>query len=478
MPQTHKPDKVTIIFPSFITDKWGTEWDINPSISAPLGPLYVATAIKHAGYNVKFIDLNVERYTFHDFTRQVVSSAVVGITVYSQNYDMAIQLIKEIRMVNPMVKIICGGPHPSFIQKHIPGADATVTGEVEEFIGDLVTSLIKNNGLDQFPGVIYKSNGNLIKTGSQRIVSDINTSPFPDRDLFNCANYNSWAGIKLKKRIDYIIASRGCPNNCKFCTDPFNKYRARSPSNILSEVQYIAEHKPDFVVFVDDFFFAKRKQSLELLDSIANSGLKIKIVLQTRVDTIDEEIALACKRAGVVLVQLGIESGNQQVIDFYNKKFKLNQVKSAVELIHKYGMFSLGFLIVGAPIEREPQINDTIKLITSIPLDFVAISRLAYRFPSPLWYDLLHKGIITENDMELLADKKTGSYTKEELGRIIKKIYMKFSFRSGHLIRIIGKLAKSRNLFMFRVLATFLYTLVTNFRIFSYGICGQKRGKN
>ncbi|MEW6368389.1 MAG: radical SAM protein [Acidobacteriota bacterium] len=265
--------------------------------------------------------------------------------------------------------------------------------------------------------MIFRLGDELIDTGACRTVVDIDSSPFPDRDLFDTEKYNDWVGLSVGKRIYYMIGARGCPHSCRFCTDPFNVYRQRSPANVMSELQQLGKYKPDIVVFVDDQFFAGRSWALELLNLIGDAQLPMRLVLQTRVDSVDTETVKACKRAGVGLIQIGIDSGNQQIIDYYRKGFSLSQARSAVKLIDRYGIYSLGFLIIGAPMEREEHINDTLKFVTSIPLDFIAISPLAYRYPSPLWKDLVKKGLVGDDEMGVLAGERTGSYPSHELGR-------------------------------------------------------------
>ena len=123
---------------------------------------------------------------------------------------------------------------------------------------------------------------------------------------------------------------------------------------------------------MDDNFLLNRKRVMRIMDGIIEMNTEIKIIVEgARVNVADYELYKKMWDAGVRVISYGIESGNQDILDFYNKKITLEQVKKAVGIANRVGFFTVGSFIIGAPFEDRAKIEKTIRFATTLPLDFV-----------------------------------------------------------------------------------------------------------
>ncbi|MFQ6052321.1 MAG: B12-binding domain-containing radical SAM protein [Candidatus Hydrothermarchaeota archaeon] len=142
--------------------------------------------------------------------------------------------------------------------------------------------------------------------------------PFPARHLLKIEEYT--------KRLTTVVSSRGCPFSCSFCATPKisgRKWRARSPRNVVDEMQEIQKKFGfDRISFVDDNFTLNPSRVMEICEEIKNRGLEIFWGCESRVDTIVKNPPMVKKMSetGCTIVLIGVESASQKVLDDYGKK--------------------------------------------------------------------------------------------------------------------------------------------------------------
>ncbi|PNX49610.1 MAG: hypothetical protein BV456_08795 [Thermoplasmata archaeon M8B2D] len=196
--------------------------------------------------------------------------------------------------------------------------------------------------------------------------------------------------------------------------------------------------------------------------------MKMKfIVTALRVDSADEKLFRLMKKAGVTHLQFGLESGNQEVLDFYNKKTDLKKIRNAVLLSNKMGFFTIGTFILGAPFETKKHFQKTIKFAKSLPLDSVSFLPLKYVAGSELWCKAVKEGKISEDEYSVYADSKRelGLYTYEELTRICNKAHREFYMRLSFILRLLIKSLKNDDFgFLQSYLSLFFSNISGSFR--------------
>jgi anaerobic magnesium-protoporphyrin IX monomethyl ester cyclase len=389
------------------------------------------------------------------------SAGAVGMHVYTYACEEAAIIAQKIKELDPSIPLIIGGPHPTIHSKtalsDIPAADISVEGEGEHVINDVVEALQGRKNLSEVNGVQYREK-NTIKRGKLPVlIEDIDSIPFPSRhltDKYEKAYGRIHNAYFLRPLVTAIATTRGCPHKCRFCSrhtlthiPTYKRYRVRSAENVINEFVEINE-KYQSAFIVDENFLADKKRAHKIMDGLIDHGTTIELFVEgTRVDSAEEELYRKMKKANVRYLGFGIESGNQDVLDFYNKKITLEQVRTAVVLANKMNIITRGTFIFGAPLETTRHFENTIKFACSIPLDIAVFCPLAYAPGSDLYNEAVQQGILHENDRAVIAcsEQRLGNFTKEELEQISYTAFKRFYFRPRYMIHELIKMVKSRD---------------------------------
>jgi len=244
-----------------------------------------------------------------------------------------------------------------------------------------------------------------------------------------------------------LISSKGCPFRCRFCSRycQYIKewgFRKRSAENVTKEIQGL-NGKYKSVVIVDDNFLADKKRAHKIFDILLESDIDIDFLIHgARVDTAEKDLYLKMKKTGVKYIFYGLESGNQDVLDFYNKNITIQQIKKATGLAEQMNFFIGASFIFGAPIETKNHIENTIKFACSLPLDQANFVPLIYRMGSSLWIEAVQNKKIDPSQYEVLADSKhnLGNFTEEELIEFATIAFKSFYFRPKYILRQLFKM--------------------------------------
>jgi anaerobic magnesium-protoporphyrin IX monomethyl ester cyclase len=402
--------------------------------------------LEQNNHNVEIIDYHMENLSKEKLEKALLSSDAVGMTIYSDDFKPAYNISKTIKEIDPDIPLIIGGPHCTFHPKKSlfdnSLADVSVMGEGEPVILDLVKYIQGKKKLADIHGVYYRENGS-IKTGKPiQVIEDLDEVPFPARHLVNKYDYGAFPfGYHIKRKVTALETSRGCPFRCRFCSRYSNfikewGFRQRSAENVVKEIQEI-DGKYRSVWIADDSFLADNKRSHKIFDMLLEIGTNIDFLIEgARVDTANHDLYKKMKKAGVTFISYGIESGNQDVLDFYNKKVSLQKIKEAVRLARKMGFFTSASFIFGSPIEKKEHIEKTIKFACSLPLDIAGFGPLGYIRGSQLWMDAVKQGKISNDTFIELSDlhKGLGNFTREELKTYTIQAYKTFYFRPTYLL--------------------------------------------
>jgi len=391
-----------------------------PKTDPPSGLCYIQACLDKAGYK----DSKIIDETSYDEVKKIIKNYrpdVVGISCFTMYRGSSLKLAKMAREIKPDVKVILGGPHATFmweqIMKNFPFVDFIVVGEGEITTLELIRTLDKNTSLRNVKGIIFRENGELVKTESRPFIENLDELPFPSyRDI----NFEHYAGAKppeyyTNEKKASIISSRGCVFNCNFCsTTQFwtRRWRARSAKNVVDEIEWLyKEHDIKFFTFFDDIFTTNTQRVIEICKEIIKRDLKIKWYAETRVDCISKEMLEWMKKSGCCLVQFGVESGSDKILKSINKKITREQIINAFRLVKEVGMKTETLLMVGNPGETKETIEETKSLLDTVKPDIVVVS-VTRVFPSTQLYDLTkQQGFISDDFW--LTEKTAPEYTVE-----------------------------------------------------------------
>lgn len=345
--------------------------DLGKNTDPPLGILYLASYI--GAYGPKGLDIKITDGLLEGFERTLKetlseSADVIGISAVTPNILGAYQLVNEVKASSPFSKVILGGPHPTAMPEEAfdsSKVDAVVIGEGEVTFTELIHFYSNGDGspdkLTEIDGLCMRLQGKPTRTRPRKFIQDLDTIPFPARDLVDMSRYAGYPVCKATPSTS-ILTSRGCPFNCTFCSNNIWKtsrpyYRIRSVKNIVDEMQELSK-KRGFKEFFDisDEFNTKLSHTKNILREIINRKLSINLKCQIRAKPMDEELAQLLKRAGVWYVHLGIESGNDETLRGIRKKVSLADVEECCHILKQYDIKIWGLFMYFNIWEKEGQI--------------------------------------------------------------------------------------------------------------------------
>lgn len=434
----------------------------------PLGLLYLAKVLQNTGASVTLLDFSAEPYNEQRFIDALNSTDMVGMTLLSPSLQHAKQLLDLVKRTRPDVPVLIGGPHCTLLPKEAlqeTGASVCVIGDGEAVLPQLTKAFEGKKQFSEIPGILFRTNQEIKSGPTPEPIKNLDSIPFPARLLIKQIMYGREYNPSLKAgEFTSIITSRGCPYRCRFCSRSSlskQQYRIRSTENILAELKEIQEQGYRHVAIVDDCFPVNRTQASDFFDAVISEGLTLTFsVTATRVDLAEKNLYKKMRKAGVTHLQFGLESGNQEVLDYYNKQITLKDIHTAVHLSNQNGFFTMGSFILGAPFETKKNFQQTVMFAKSLPLDSVSFLPLRYMVGSELWHQAVQEGKITEKEFLVVADKTRGlgMYSKEELITFCIHAQRSFYSRPAFFVNLLKKSLRNNDMTFVKSYLSFLFS--------------------
>lgn len=416
---------------------------INPRVDyrpqPPLGLAYIAGALEREGYEVRVYDPTRGRddAAFETLFRQFAPDAV-GITCLTPQEEQLYAFAGAVKRLSPGTPVIAGGVHPTAAPEKVlasPHVDIAVVGEGERTITLLLAALWSGAPLSGVRGIAYKEAGKAVLTPRADLIEDLDALAWPARHLLDMAWYSRRLSLIRGKwlRCTTIIAIRGCPYDCIFCSSNKifgRRVRFRSPAGIVDEIErLVKEHSLEAVLFADDTFTLSKPWLLELCALLRRRVPGIVWACQSRVGALDDEMLGAMIAAGCIQVEFGIESGSPKVLEALKKRQDTAEIIETFRLCKKYPIRTMANFIIGNPEEKLEDIELTAALAREIRADYTEFFILT-PFPGTVLYEMaerngwLHKGDAfygRESNKPVMSI----NFSQDELVRLRKELYEK-----------------------------------------------------
>jgi radical SAM superfamily enzyme YgiQ (UPF0313 family) len=424
----------------------GEERGWNP----PLGILYLAGYLeKYSNFDIKIIDAQVEEMDYPTLEKAIVkvSPDVVGITAMTFTLLDVLKVVEIVKRVSPGSKVVLGGPHVHIYPSeaiNLPGVDYLVLGEGEEAFHQLISYIDDFGKLRHVKALVFKQNGAVINTGTREFNRCLDKLPFPARHLTPYKKYTSL--LAKANPITTMFTSRGCPYKCTFCDRPTmgRLFRARSPINIVDEMEHCSKMGIKEILFYDDTFNVDKNRVKDICDLYMQRKLNIAWNIRARVNTVDKEMLDKLKKANCNSIHYGVESGNQRVLDILKKGITLDRVKQVFRMTKEVGISTMAYFMIGCPSETRKEILETIEFAKILDPDFVQIT-LFTPFPATEAYaTALRRGTygtdfwleFAKNPNEAFRTRYLEeNLTAEELQELLVRAYKEFYVRPRFIVK-------------------------------------------
>lgn len=345
---------------------------------------------KKSGFNPIILDL-----TFFDKHEDVLvehlsrlDPVYVGITCTTALYYHARDIAGFIKKRASHIPILGGGPHVSSTAGETlanSDFDYIFIGEAEESFADFLEGADR----EKIKGLAFRNDDREVHLlPHSSFINDLNAIPYPDYSLYDLARYRISKIWTKNNPVVWIETSRGCPFDCKICNKIVHgqNFRPKSPERVVAEMEHLMKQGAREFFIADDGFTSQMDRAGRICDIIIEKGLDVtwSCTNGIRVDRVDYDLLAKMHRAGCHRLALGIESGNQGVLDELGKQITIEQIVDTAKMARKAGIEIHGFFMFGFKNDTEETMQETIDFARSLPLDFAKAS-LVIPFPgSPL----------------------------------------------------------------------------------------------
>ncbi|MEI7435383.1 MAG: radical SAM protein [bacterium] len=375
--------KVLLIQPPLSkTELFARGSESSASIIPPLGLAYLAAYLKAQGHACSIVDGIAQPQPISELVNISKSYDVAGITVVSAFALRALELVQAIKSADGTPPVVVGGPHVTALPQTMlySGADLAVIGEGEQTLLDLVEWLGGNkdrNILRAIPGVGYINEGKYVFTGARPKIDPLDRVPLPDRTLLPMQLYRSSIARASTQPSHSLLTSRGCPGLCTFCSKLTfgTNVRYFSTDRIIEEFFLLRDRygARDVAVW-DDNFVSNHDVALAVCDGLRSRKFDRTWSVEARIDGVDRQVLTNLKASGCTYIAYGIESGNQRILDYINKRTTKDQIRDVVAMTREVGIPMRGYFMFGFPGESLAEMEDTLRFAIELNLEIASFT--------------------------------------------------------------------------------------------------------
>lgn len=310
---------------------------------------YIKKYHESASWAPELLEFTINQHE-DDILREIMTynSDVITFSCYIWNYEMILRICKDLKTINPDLKILLGGPEVSYggneILETYEFIDVVMTGEGEVTYGELCDALYNDKDLSHVKGIVFRDN-EIITTQAQIPIDPLDEIPFP---------YDDFVGLEFRKL--YYESSRGCPFNCQYClSSTTGSVRFFSLERVKKDLQFFLEHNVPQVKFVDRTFNADPKRALEMMKFIAENDNQITNFHFEIVASLlnDETLAfLKTCRSGLFQFEIGVQTTHDETMVAIKRNINFVTLSNIVKTLSTYKNIHLHLdLIAGLPYE-------------------------------------------------------------------------------------------------------------------------------
>jgi anaerobic magnesium-protoporphyrin IX monomethyl ester cyclase len=434
--------------------------DVKKMVGAapPLGMLYIAAYLRENGVDVSIIDEAPQGYSMKDTVDWVKKEDpdIIGFSTLSSSCRKAALIAENVKKENPNVLTVFGNFFATFNAKRIltkyPFVDFIVRGEGEHTSFELAKCLEKKGDLKKVLGISFRKDTQIVSTPDRPLIKDVDSLPFPDREMLDVEYHNTTAGIVVApKKFSGFVSSRGCVFQCRFCgcrRIARNLWRSRSVENIMEELHLLSSQGYKQFLFVDDNFTLNPKRVIKLCQRLKKEKVDIEFFAEGRVDNCPRDMLQEMARANCKMLYFGIENATQRILDYYDKRTTSKQAEDATKKARKAGIdVIVASFIVGAPTETRKEIQHTLDFAQKIHVDIPQFNILATFPGTDIWEELKTQGVLDEEKHwetgVMVSEVSPDTVPCKEIEQMIHDAYQRFFVRPDYIVKELVRIGTS-----------------------------------
>jgi len=362
------------------------------------GLCYLKAVLQQQGHECAVFDPKFHRWDRTELIQRIAEYRpdVVGLSAMTHDICTGAEIARDIKSQLPGSRMIVGGCHatalPQRTLEEFPIFHYLVHGEAEKTLPELLAGT-SNDHLPQVTGIAWR-NGTVqvIPRRDFLTAPELDALPFPNMDDYLPRDGRCLSG---RKSAYVMFTSRGCPFRCAFCMQVLGtKPRRRSPESICDEMMYARRvYGAHTVRFNDDVFLFPDSRTTETLECMIRHGIpkKMRWHGHIRANYVTPELVELAKRAGCVGLGMGVESGDDHILQSVSRGYTVAQVRTAVQVIHSVGIKLGTYYILGHPGETPETARKTVDLCAELDTDTAAVGVMV-PYPGTRIYEMAQHG--------------------------------------------------------------------------------------
>ena len=341
----------------------------------PISLGYLAASLR--AQNIEAVVAEVDQITSRtaqEITNFVIAykPLVVGFSVYQANIKLALQLARLVKMIDPGIVVVFGGPQVSFMPKEalrqMREVDVIIRGEGENIWPALVRCIIANSDPGHIKGIVFMRSDAVIETLPAPLASNLDSLPSP---------YTNKVFDLRQHEAAVMLTSRGCCFNCAFCYTPRafgRRIRMHSVNRVLADMTICVKARIKRFFFADPSFTFDKKRVAAIMRGIINRRWKLEIWCETRADLIDRPLLELMAKAGVKYIAYGLESVDLDVNKILRKPIDLGQFEKIIKFTREVGIEPEVFTLYGLPGQSKESCLETLDFLKRLGVKIVGNS--------------------------------------------------------------------------------------------------------
>ncbi len=398
----------------------------------------------------------VEHYSSRTLTelyRLCHDADVIGISLMTNYFDAAVQVTRALRESGLRAPVVWGGVHPTIRPEEcLECADIICLGESEDIMLELCERLRNGSDLTSVPGSCHRlEDGRLVKNSVRPLRQNLDVYPMPDYDFRDHFIMSGDSFIPMTHRLledhlahgtvaQYVgkvgyqtMTGRGCPHQCTYCINDAVKcmygsrgyLRWRSVDHVMQELEHVRKTMPyvGYIWISDDAFFARPTRHIRSFCEEYKKRIGLPFSCLASPLTMTEEKMDLLIDAGLIYLQMGVQSGSVKIQELFNRKSMTNEkMLKAMHIINRYKdrMVPPSYdFILDVPYETDADVIDSLRFIARIPRPYRLQPFALVLYPGTRLHDMAHQNGMIQDEQKDIYGK---SYTMR------KPTYLNFLF--------------------------------------------------
>ena len=346
----------------------------------PMWLSYATGVLEQDGFDVKLVDAPAQGIDMKGLADLLnyfhPEMAVIDTSTPSIYND--IRAAATIKDTLPHCITVLVGPHVSALPEETLSLDSAIDviarGEYDFVVRDLARTIEKQGDFNEVLGITFRRNGKIFWTEDMPHIRNLDLIPFVSKVYKEHLNIRDYFYAICQYPEITIITGRGCPHQCTYCVYPQTfqgrHYRSRSAENVVQEFQYISEIFPNVkeIFIEDDTFTINKSRCREICQRLIEENNRISWTANARAD-VDLETMDLMSKAGCRLLCVGVESGNQKVLDMIKKGITLEKIRTFFKNAKKAGILTHGCFMVGNKGDNSDTMEETLNFAKELNPD-------------------------------------------------------------------------------------------------------------